>query len=60
MINKYQTKKKETRQKAIEWQESFADGKKYSYEELAEWDDYFMKMARKYGLFEEMRENGII
>ena len=60
MINKYQTKKEEMRQKAVEWQKSFAEGQEYSYAELAEWDDYFMKAARKYGLMDEFRENGII
>lgn len=31
-----------------------------SYGELAEWHGYFVKLARKFNLTDEFRENGIL
>ena len=57
--NKYQIKRYETRQEAIEWQQEF-EQKQYSYNELANFHDYFYKKGKRYGLLKEFRENGII
>lgn len=58
-MNAYQKAKERARDKAIEWQMDF-DNHNYSYGELAYWGDYFMKLANRYGLVKEFRENGII
>ena len=58
-MNRYQIAKESARNKAIEWQASF-ENNNYSYSELAYWSDYFNRMAKRYGLVEEFRENGII
>lgn len=55
----YQIKKEEARNAAIEWQRA-ANEKDYSYSELAGYSAYFEKIARRYGLKKEFRENGII
>ena len=55
----YQNAKENARQEAIDWQAGFQDNN-YSYGELAEWQDYFTKKARRYGLVQEFKENGII
>lgn len=57
--NKYQIKKYEIRQMAIEWQTE-ASQKNYSYGELAKFNNYFYKKGKRYGLLKEFRENGII
>lgn len=56
--NKYQIKKYEIREQAIEWQNDFSNHN-YSWGELAEWGDYFRKMGKRYGLLREFKENGI-
>lgn len=58
-MNKYQRAKENARNKAIEWQSSFCEHD-YSYGELAYWQDYFERLAKRCGLIEEFRENGII
>lgn len=58
-MNAYQKKKAAARQKAIDWQHSFADHD-YSYGELAVAGHEFEKLGRRYGLIKEFRENGII
>lgn len=55
----YKERKEEARQKAIDWQYDFANHN-YSWLELAQWQQYFEKLARRYGLTEEFTENGII
>ena len=55
----YKEMKEKIRQEAIEWQLDFANHN-YSYNELAEWGNYFYKLGKKYGLLKEFRENGII
>lgn len=45
---------------AQDWQANFAD-QDYSYEDLANWGDYFEQLAQKFPeLREEFQENGII
>lgn len=58
-MNKYQLNKARAIDKAIEYQHN-ASKKQYSYSELYEIQDYFYKLAKRYGLIKEFRENGII
>lgn len=58
-MNNYQRAKARARNKAIEWQHDF-NNHSYSYGELAKWQEYFNRLAKRYGLVEEFRENGII
>ena len=56
---KYQIKKEQARQKAIDWQLEFIENDHYM-SEYAYWNTYFLKLAKKYGLIKEFRENCII
>ena len=58
-MNAYQKAKESARNKAIEWQNDFTSHK-YSYGELAYYGEYFERLAKRYGLVREFRENGII
>ena len=55
----YQKGKARAIDKAIEYQHN-ASEKQYSYGELYEFGEYFSKLAKRYGLIKEFRENGII
>lgn len=55
----YQRRKEAARDAAIEWQYNM-ESHHYSYGELADWQDYFTRLGRRYGLLREFRENGII
>ena len=59
IMSRYERAKENARQKAIEWQLDF-NNHNYSYGELAYFTEYFTKLAKRYGLTEEFRENGII
>ena len=56
-MTKYQIEKEKSRQEAIEWQNNFDS---CSFGELMHAEIYFEKMARRYGLTKEFKENGII
>lgn len=58
-MTQYQIKKEMVRQEAIEWQHNF-DNHNYSYGELAYYGEHFTRLAKKYGLTKEFKENGII
>ena len=58
-MNKYTKGKINARNKAIEWEMDF-ENHNYSYEELTRFGNYFEKLAKRYGLVGEFRENGII
>ena len=58
-MNTYQRAKESARNKAIEWQLDF-DNHNYSYSELAWYGNYFERLAKRYGLTKEFKENGII
>ena len=58
-MSRYTRAKENARQKAIEWQLDF-NNHNYSYGELAEFTEYFTRLAKRYGLMTEFRENGII
>lgn len=58
-MNKYQRAKENARNKAMEWQSDFYNHD-YSYGELACYGNYFNRLAKRYGLVKEFKENGII
>jgi hypothetical protein len=58
-MNKYTQLKERARDKAIEWQNDF-NNHNYSYGELAYYEEYFKRLAKRCGLVGEFRENGII
>lgn len=49
----------EATQLAIDWQQWASEQSLYM-SEVAEWFDYFEKLARKFNLMDEFKENGII
>ena len=51
--------KEEAINKAIEWQR-WSSEQSLSYGELAEWSEYFRKLAETFDLVEEFKENCII
>lgn len=55
----YKVAQEKVRQEAIDWQYDF-ENHSYSWGELAAWQDYFYGKARRLGLVQEFRENGII
>lgn len=55
----YQEKKADVREKAINFQQMFSECD-FSYSEIIEYQDYFLKQGKRYGLLKEFRENGII
>ena len=57
-MNKYQRRKERAREQAIEWQHTAPED--LSYGESADVADYFQRLAKRYGLTAEFRENGII
>lgn len=52
----YQKRKAEVREEAIEY--SYSE-EELSYGELAEKNDYFERLGKRYGLLREFRENAI-
>ena len=58
-MNNYQKQKEKARSKAVDWQLDF-NNHNYSYGELAESQGYFERLAKRYGLVKEFRENYII
>lgn len=57
-MKKYSERKAEIRNQAIEWQNEFAEHD-YSYTEIAEWQDHFYRLGKRYGLLKEFHENAI-
>lgn len=58
----YEKRKNEVRNEAIEWQNLYfgEDSPSISICELIAWHNHFEKLAKRYGLTNEFRENGII
>ena len=56
---KYQDKKEQVRDEAIDWQGGYQDHN-FSYSELANFGEYFERLGKRYGLLKEFKENGII
>ena len=55
----YQEKKEKARIKAIEYQHEIMTEENISYNEISIYCDKFYKLAKRYGLIREFRENGI-
>lgn len=55
----YKKAKEKTRNKAVEWQMDFSNHN-YSWGEIAYFETYFTRLAKRYGLVREFKENGII
>lgn len=51
--------KEDARNFAIQWQ-NWVTNVNISYGELSEYQTYFRKLGKKFGLITEFRENGII
>lgn len=58
-MNKYQQRKAAARDAAIEWQQEQSE-RAASYGELSVEQNRFIKLARRYGLIKEFKENAII
>ncbi len=58
-MNEYQKRKAKAREKAQQWQQE-ASQTAQSYHELSINFIYFSRLAKRYGLTAEFRENGII
>jgi len=50
--------KEQARNKAINWQ-NWVSNISISYFELIEWENYFLKLATRFNLVDEFKENGI-
>ncbi len=59
MAKTYQELKNKAREEAKAWQLDFVNNN-YSYEEFFEAQLEFVKLAKRYGLTKEFKENGII
>ena len=59
MAKTYQELKNKAREEAKAWQLDFMNNN-YSYEEFFEAQLEFVKLAKRYGLTKEFKENGII
>ncbi len=58
-MSRYTRAKENARQKAMDWQTDYYNNN-YSYGELIAFAEYFTRLAKRYGLMTEFRENGII
>lgn len=58
-MSRYQREKEKARAEAIAWQLEF-DVKCLSWGEVAAKFDHFYRLAKRFGLVREFRENGII
>lgn len=54
----YAERKEAARQEAIDWQLDFGNHN-YSWGELADYQDHFRSLGKRYGLLKEFKENGI-
>lgn len=59
-MSSYEKGKERARELAMEFQNTFFDGKTWYWSELAEAYEDFSKLGKRYGLIREFRENGII
>lgn len=58
-MSTYRKAQERARNKAVEWQMNF-NNHDYSCGELVYWQEYFGKLAKRYGLIREFKENGIV
>lgn len=59
-MSNYQKYKEKAKQRAIQWQSEYFGTVALSYAALANWQGYFYRLGKNYGLVREFRENGII
>ena len=59
-MTKYKINKMRARDLAIEWQARLDSPVQHSWQWCFEWQERFEKIAKKYGLTREFKENGII
>lgn len=59
-MNKYQQGKEKARELAIQFQYNISMGVLYSWGDLANIQAKFERLAKRYGLIREFRENAII
>ena len=59
-MSNYQEQKEKAREKAIQFQNSFIYGISYSWDDIFRITAYLEKIAKRYGLTAEFKENGII
>lgn len=59
-MSRYEKGKAKTIEMAMEYQNSFAEGKSYYWSEIAEIQNNLEHRAKRYGLLKEFREEGII
>lgn len=59
MKKTYEERKEEARQAAIDWQ-IWQSEQSLSYGEIAFYEEIFYKLAKRYGLIQEFKENAII
>lgn len=57
--SRYERGKAAARQRAIDWQHD-QSRRAMSWAEVAEWQGHFLKLARRFGLVREFKENGIL
>ena len=59
MAKTYQERKNKAREEAKTWQFAISE-RNDSHEEIGNVGEYFIKLAKRYGLTKEFKENGII
>ena len=59
-MSRYERGKAKTIEMAMDYQNSFAEGKSYYWSEIAKIQSNLESRAKRYGLLKEFRENGII
>lgn len=58
-MTRYQQEKAAACEYVADWLAEFAENA-WGWGEVAEMQDFFLRLARRYGLVREFRENGII
>lgn len=59
-MSKYQANKEKAIEKAKTFQDSFVNGACYSWQEISDITSELERLAKRYGLIMEFKENGII
>ena len=59
-MSRYEKGKSKTIEMAMDYQNSFAEGKSYYWSEIAEIQNNLERRAKRYGLLKEFRNEGII
>lgn len=59
-MSRYSKGKEKVRQKVMDFQNTFSEGKTWFYSELSDFQAELEKEARKYGMLRELRKEGIL